>query len=219
MQNPSIRGQLASKDGMLKTCVLVALFAASGILAQQVTAVSAAGYQKMVAPNSLASMFGAGLSSATASAQLDTNGQLPTQLAGVSVEINGQLAPLIFVSPSQINLLIPESIATGTAKVVVRSTSTAATQTGSVDVENVVPALFSLDSSGTGPGAILNAVTYSNGSFLVETQENSGDDKRTRLAVYATGLRNAVNSSVQAQGRSASGSAFQLSVVFRAGSS
>ena len=199
---------------MLKTTILAAFFATSGILAQQITVVSAAGYQKMVAPNSLASMFGTGLSSATASAQLDSNGELPTQLAGVSVEINGQLAPLIFVSPSQINLVIPENTITGTANVVVRSTNTAATQAGSVDVESVVPALFSLDSSGAGPGAILNAVTYNAGPFLVETQENPGDDKRTRLAVYATGLRNAVNSNVKAQGRGASGNTFQLAVEY-----
>ena len=199
---------------MLRNSIFVALFATTGILAQQITLVSAAGYQKMVAPNSLASLFGMGLSSATAGAQLDSNGQLPTQLAGVSVEINGQPAPLIIVSPSQINLVIPENIITGMANVTVRSTNTAATQTGSVDVESVVPALFSLDSSGAGPGAILNAVTYNAGPFLVETQENPGDDKRTRLAVYATGLRSAVKSSVQAQGRSASGNTFQLPVEY-----
>ena len=199
------------------------LLAGIAAIQAQITIVSGASYQKQVAPNSLASIFGAGLSSATASAQLDSNGQLPTQLAGVTVEMNGQAAPLIFVSPAQVNLLVPASVSIGTASVVVRSTSTAATQSGTVEVASLAPALFSLDSSGTGAGAILNAVTYNAGPFFVETRENPGDDKRTRLAVYGTGLRYAGNptldpavtnvvSSVQAQGRTAAGKIFQLPV-------
>lgn len=209
---------------LTRTCVTL-LAAMGAIQAQQITIVSGASYQKRVAPNSLASVFGAGLSSTTASAQLDSNGQLPTRLAGVTVEMNGLAGPLIFVSPAQINLLVPADVGIGTANVIVRSTNTAATQSGAVEVANIAPALFSLDSSGSGPGAILNAVTYNGGPFFVETQENPVNDKRTRLAVYGTGLRYAGNptldpavttviSSVQAQGRSASGKTFQLPVEF-----
>ena len=209
---------------MTRNCVML-LAAIGSIQAQQITVVSGASYQKRVAPNSLASVFGAGLSRTTASAQLDSDGQLPTVLGGVTVEMNGLAAPLVFVSPAQINLLVPGNVGTGTANVIVRSTNSAATQSGTVEVANIAPALFSLDSSGAGPGAILNAVTSSAGPFFVETQENPGDDKRTRLAVYGTGLRYAGNpildpsvtnvaSSVQAQGRSVSGKTFQLPAEF-----
>jgi uncharacterized protein (TIGR03437 family) len=155
--------------------------------------VSAASYQPVVAPNSLASLFGSGYSDITASAQLDANGQLPTTLGGVSVQINGVAAPLLYVSSLQINLLVPGSTDVGTADVVVQTSTPGKQIQYSMQVRNVAPGLFSRDSSGRGPGAILNAVTFIPQPFLVETPENGGSDKRTRLAVYATGLRYAGN--------------------------
>src|SRR5262249_24523110 len=44
------------------------------------TVVSGASYQNTVAPDSLATIFGTNLALATASASLDANGQLPTEL-------------------------------------------------------------------------------------------------------------------------------------------
>jgi uncharacterized protein (TIGR03437 family) len=154
--------------------------------------VSAASYQPVVAPNSLASLFGSGFTDSALSAQLDANGQLPVQLGGVSVQINGVAAPLLLVSPLQINLLVPADTVIGTAGVVVQ-TSIGKQIDYSMQVRNVAPALFSKDASGRGPGAILNAVTFGAAPFLVETPENPGSDKRTRLAVFATGLRYAGN--------------------------
>ena len=157
--------------------------------------VSAASYQAAVSPNSLASLFGSGLSDGTAAAQLDPSGQLPTQLAGVSVLVNGGAAPLLYVSSSQINFLVPAGTDIGTADVVVQSSTLGVNFKGTMQVRNVAPGIFSSDGSGQGPGAILNAVTFAGGPFLVETAANPGADKRTRLAVYATGLRYAGNPS------------------------
>jgi uncharacterized protein (TIGR03437 family) len=155
--------------------------------------VSAASYQPVVAPNSLASLFGSGYTDLTGSAQLDANGQLPVQLGGVSVQINGVAAPLLFVSPLQINLLVPAGTDIGTAGVVVQTAIPGKQIQYSMQVRNAAPALFSRDASGRGPGAILNAVTFAAAPFLVETAENPGSDKSTRLAVFATGLRYAGN--------------------------
>jgi uncharacterized protein (TIGR03437 family) len=188
------------------------------------TIVSAASYQAVVAPNSLASIFGAGLASSTASAQLDANGQLPTLLAGTTVEVNGEAAALIYVSPSQINFVMPADTALGAADVVVRS-AIGAPLHSSAQVANTAPALFSLDASGSGPGAILNAVTYAAAPFLVETQQNAGTDKQTRLSLYGTGIRYAGNpthdptaanvaAQVTAQTRNASGPNFKLNVEY-----
>ncbi len=147
----------------------------------------------MVAPNSLASLFGSGYTESTVSAQLDANGQLPTKLGGLSVLIDGVAAPLLFVSPLQINLLVPASTDIGTADVVVQTSTPGKQFQYSMQVRNVAPALFSRDASGHGPGAILNATTFVAEPFLVETAENPGSDKRTRLAVFGTGLRYAGN--------------------------
>ena len=158
----------------------------------RIAVVSAANYQTPLAPASIASLFGSNLSSETAQAQLDpVSHQLPTVLAGVSIQAGGQDAQLLYVSPSQINFVMPASLASGTADIAVQSKDVTFRTT--VEVRNAAPALFSRDSSGSGPGAILNAVTFARDPFLVETTANLGDDKRTRLAIYGTGIRYAGN--------------------------
>ena len=96
---------------------------------------------------------------------------------------------------------------------------------GIADIKIADPAIFSLDGSGKNTGAILNAITYAPGPFFVETLENNGDDKRTRLAVYATGVRYAGNltqdsavvnvaANVHVQIRNTSGTALNLPVEY-----
>jgi len=189
--------------------------------------VSAASYQPggPVAPDSLAALFGVNLAGSTASATLDQNGQLPTALAGTSVEVNGETAALLYVSSSQINFVVPADAALGTANVLVQSTATGAQQSGTMLVQNTAPAAFSADGTGKGPGAILNAVTNAPAPFLVVTPEIAGSDQRTRLAVYATGLRYAGNSThdpsivnvaanVGAQGQDAAGNSYTFTVEY-----
>jgi len=191
----------------------IALFAGMSFAQTQTMAVvSAASYQPVVAPDSLATIFGVNLAGSTASAMLDANGQLPTSLVGTTVTVDGVAAALIYVSPSQINLVIPGGTTAGTASVVVESSVTGGNQSGSMQVALDAPAVFTTDASGKGPGAILNAVTYAGPPFLVETPQNGGSDLRTRLAVYATGLRHAT--SVQAQGQDAAGTVFNFSVEY-----
>lgn len=190
--------------------------------AAQVTAVSSADYQTPVAPASLVTLFGANPATTTAAAQLDSSGQLPVQVAGVSVQVAGQAAQLLYVSPSQINLVMPASLASGTAAIEVTGSSTVRT---TVEVRNAAPALFSADSSGRGAGSILNGVTFVQGPFLVETAANLGDDKRTRLAIYGTGIRYAGNpfldpsvtnaaGAVTAQAMDRSGNVYTLAVEY-----
>jgi uncharacterized protein (TIGR03437 family) len=205
------------------------LIANSTVLAQSApfAVVSAASYQPggAVAPDSLAALFGVNLAGYTASATLDQNGQLPTELAGTRVEVNGEAARLLYVSSSQINFVVPGNTAAGTADVVVRNTATGAAQNATMLVQNTAAAVFSADGSGRGPGAILNAVTYATTPFLVQTLEIAGSDQRTRLAVYATGLRYAGNSSqdpsivnvaanVGATAKDAAGNSYNLTVEY-----
>src|SRR5262249_23478548 len=105
--------------------------------------VSSASYRAVIAPDSLASIFGSSLARTTASATLDANGQLPIELAATRVEVNGTAAALIYVSPGQINFVVPSGIAAGTTTVLVRSTDTNATRSAAVQVAGSAPALFS----------------------------------------------------------------------------
>ena len=173
--------------------------------------VNAASYSSTVAPDSFAAIFGGNLSQAKVSATLDANGQLPTQLGGTSVTINGVLAPLFYVSPTQINLVIPDGLIAGTATVIISTVSSNATRTATALLAIDAPAVFTNDASGTGAGAILNAVTAQSAPFQVQTPEN-GADPRTRLAVYGTGLRNAT--SVTAQAQDPSGNTYPLTVEY-----
>ena len=61
-------------------------------------------YSGNLAPGTWAAIFGSNLASATTSA---ASVPLPTELDGVSVTIGGIAAPLIFISPGQINAIVP----------------------------------------------------------------------------------------------------------------
>ncbi|MGA2266948.1 MAG: hypothetical protein ABSH44_00635 [Bryobacteraceae bacterium] len=187
----------------MRTCTLLILAAMSA--RAQFVAVSAADYQTTVAPASLVSLFGVNLASQTAQAQLDSSGQLPTELGGVGVQVAGHAAQLLYVSPVQVNLVMPAAIASGIASITIQPTGPGAALTSTVQVSNTAPAVFSMDASGSGAGAILNAVTYAGGPFLVETAQNLGDDKRTRLAIFGTGIRYAGNPFLDASVTNATG--------------
>src|SRR5262249_24664882 len=82
-----------------------------------VTVTSAASFSAPIAPDSIATVFGTGLADATNPA---TAVPLPTTLAGVTLKLTDRLsvvrsAPLFFVSPAQLNLLVPPATAPGTA--------------------------------------------------------------------------------------------------------
>jgi uncharacterized protein (TIGR03437 family) len=189
------------------------LLAASGLLAQSATftVVNAASYGGTLAPDALATIFGSNLAQATASATLDANGQLPTELASTKVEINGVAAALFYVSPGQINLVIPSGLDAGTATVLIRSTLSGATKSGTALLAASAPGVFTSDASGSGAGAILNAVTYQPAPFLVLTP-STGADSRTRLAVYGTGFRHAA--AVKALAQDTTGNRYTLTVEY-----
>jgi uncharacterized protein (TIGR03437 family) len=158
----------------------------------QLSVVSAASYQPIVAPESLASIFGSNLALSTASATPDANGNLPNELASTRVEFNGTPASLIYVSPTQINFVVPAGLAAGTTSLVVVSTDTNTARTAAVQVAGSAPAIFTTNGSGSGPGAILNTVTFLPAPFLTVTIQN-GAETQTRLAVFGTGFRFAAN--------------------------
>ena len=68
-----------------------------------------------------------------------TNGNCPPNSASTRVEINGVAAALFFVSPGQINLVVPAGLTPGTATVVIRSTATGSTQNGTALVQHRGP--------------------------------------------------------------------------------
>jgi uncharacterized protein (TIGR03437 family) len=123
-------------------------------LSPLVVSVSAASYLGgECAANSLISLFGAGLASGRAAAQ---HTPLPTTLLGTSVKLKDSaglefIAPLFFVSPTQINYLLPAGLA-GTATVsIMRDNNLVGA--GLVQTTPVAPGLFAANANGQGIAA------------------------------------------------------------------
>jgi uncharacterized protein (TIGR03437 family) len=174
---------------------LVAACFLSPLNGQQIlSVVSAANSQPVISPNSLATIYGANLAQGAASAQLDAGGGLPTAIGGTSVSIGGQPAQLLYVSPSQINLLVPSSTPLGSATVNVSSASSQTPATATVPVALTSPGLFTIPCLRPSRGAVLNGVTFTPEPFQATTSQNAIPDKRTRLSFFGTGLRYAGNS-------------------------
>ncbi|MCU1339191.1 MAG: Peptidase flavivirus helicase [Bryobacterales bacterium] len=79
-------------------------------------------------------------------------------LAGSAVTINGRSLPVNYGDDHQINTLFPGDIAPGVAKLTV--TGPQGSQTVSVLVEPAVPAIFTMDGSGTGAAAAIHIDDY-----------------------------------------------------------
>jgi uncharacterized protein (TIGR03437 family) len=114
--------------------------------------VSAASGRAAVSPGSLATIYlPAGLSVTGESAALP----LPLQLGGVGVEVRdrtgiARLAPLLYVSPSQVNFLVPGTTALGEAAIVLLHEG-GRTPIAGMHVDAVAPALFIAFSPGDYP--------------------------------------------------------------------
>ncbi|MCI0351571.1 MAG: hypothetical protein L0Z53_19280 [Acidobacteriales bacterium] len=124
----------------------------SKILTSPLTSVSAASYSgATLARGSIVAAFGADLASATVAA---TTTPLPTTLGGTTVKVRDsagaeRLAPLFFVSPTQINYQIPAGTATGPAMVTI-TTGDSIASAGTVQIAAVAPGLFTANASGQG---------------------------------------------------------------------
>ncbi len=145
---------------------------ARDISAVAVSTVSAASFEAVaIAPDSIVAAFGAGLATQTivaSDADPSQPGiQLPTQLAGTTVEINGRRAGLFFVSNAQVNLVVPSATEPGVANVVVRS-GDGTVSNGTVQITPVAPSVFSANSTGKGVPAAALLRVKSNGQQFFE---------------------------------------------------
>jgi uncharacterized protein (TIGR03437 family) len=157
-----------------------------------------------VAPGSFGTMYGLSLAVANMSA---TALPLPTTLGGVTLSVTdasgAQLpAALSFVSPAQINFVIPNSAALGTAMFTASNGSNA--QTTTALIQNVAPALFSMNGNGSGVAAATAievptaqpqqqtpvTVFQCSASTCAPVPINLGVSGTIFLTLYGTGIRN-----------------------------
>jgi uncharacterized protein (TIGR03437 family) len=173
-------------------------------------------FRNTIAFDSIVAAFGSKLATATVvagDADPQTPGiQLPTTLGGVSVRVAGKLAPLFFVSPGQINYLVPsglrvEDLNDNFAIVEVVNGGNVVSS-GRAPISRVAPAFFTFDSSGSGlPAALIVRVKPDDSQIIeplgeftaaprglqVRPVDVSPADERVFLVVYLSGVRNATD--------------------------
>jgi uncharacterized protein (TIGR03437 family) len=93
-----------------------------------------------IQPGEWVSIYGSNLASST----VTWGGNFPTFLGGTSVTIDGKAAYLLSVSPSQINLQVPDDTSTGSVPVVV--TTAIGTSASTVTLGPFAPSFLLLDS-------------------------------------------------------------------------
>lgn len=123
----------------------------------QLTAVanSASLLQGAISPGEVVTIFGANIGPpAQSNLVFDGAGQASRVLAGTQVLFNGIAAPLLYTSSGEVGAVAPFGITGPTAEIEVLYRGGSALMT--IPVAPAAPALFSLNGTGGGPGAILN---------------------------------------------------------------
>lgn len=166
---------------------------------------SAAAASISVAPSSIASAFGVNLALTQGQA---TTQPLPASLGGASVSVIdsagvSRQAGLIYVSLPQINLVIPDGTAAGTATLAINNGI--ATQNVTVTVTPVAPTLFSMNATGSAVAAAtairvqasdpslqspVQVFQCNPGSQCMSVPINLGVDTPVFVSFFGTGIRN-----------------------------
>jgi uncharacterized protein (TIGR03437 family) len=133
-----------------------------------------------VSPGEIVTFFGSGMGPVSGVSFVLVNGKLPTTIAGVTVSFNGVAAPLLYVSSSQINALVPYEMAGQVAANVVVTYTNSSSTVFQARITDSAPAIFSASQGGNGQGAILNQNYSGNGA-------NSPAAKGSIVQIFGTG--------------------------------
>ena len=125
-------------------------------IAVQAVASAASNLSGPIAPGEVLVIYGSGMGpDQLTQFQPDSNGFVPTNLAGTTVAINGALAPIIYTSANQVAAVAPFAVSGSVAQLSVQyqGQSSAAFN---LSVAPAAPGLFTLDGSGAGQAAAVN---------------------------------------------------------------
>ena len=159
-----------------------------------VTSVSSTNGAAMLAPEAIASAFGANLATVTQSA---ATLPLPTTLGGTSVlvtDANGiaRSADLFYVSPTQVNYQVPPGVAIGTASVTV-SVNGDPVAFGKATLAAVAPGLFTVNGTGQGAAAAVAYTLHADGTSSTAPTTQPIDlglaTDQVTLELFGTGIR------------------------------
>jgi uncharacterized protein (TIGR03437 family) len=142
--------------------------------------VNAASYTAPVAPGSVASAFGIYAVTGSMGAGVLP---LPTSLLGLSLLFGGGTnAPLFFVDGTEVNFQVPWELAGQTSATLAASINGVSTTAQTVSLAAYAPGIFTLNTSGSGPGAILDS------NYQLLDSANPAIPGSTYILIYCTGL-------------------------------
>jgi uncharacterized protein (TIGR03437 family) len=136
-----------------------------------------------VSPGEIITIFGTALgpTPAIGSPTIDpTTGLVSTTLGNVQVLINGFLAPMLYVSNTQVSAVVPYELARFLSATIQVKFLGQTSNGISAGVTPTIPGIFTLNASGTGPAAVLN------GNLSVNGPSNPAARGET-IAIYLTG--------------------------------
>jgi len=130
-------------------------------------------------PGTYLTLIGKGLA---ATQVLASTIPLPAQLSDTTVLLAGRALPLHFVSPNQINVLVPYGLPRNTPlELVVRRGNNRVSTPAPVTIGDAAPGIFTINSTGKGPGIVVDE------NFRLITETNPGRAGRVGI-LLATGL-------------------------------
>ncbi len=138
-------------------------------------------FTAQLSPGEAISLYGTGLAPAGTNAK--ASAPFPNTLAGVGVTINGTPAPVFYVTPTQINAVVPYSLDPTAISVLTVQVTNNGTPSNSVTeyLGLTSPGVFTVPAGGIGSGAVLHA-DYS----LVST--SSPAKAGETIQIFLTGL-------------------------------
>jgi uncharacterized protein (TIGR03437 family) len=139
--------------------------------------------ESRIAHDSIAIISGHQLASGKEQAQL-IGGHLPLSIRGTTVQVNGQAAPLFYVSPDDVVFLVPANTPDGPSDVVVTN-SEGFPSKATVELTRTAPGVFTAN----GQAVMLNAETQVASPF-------DPTDGTLSVSIFTTGVRNASQLSI-----------------------
>jgi uncharacterized protein (TIGR03437 family) len=120
------------------------------------------------------------------------------ELAGTKVWANGATVPILSASDTELNILCPDSAPGSEIQLVVQTEHGGAMPLRTT-TRSAAPGIFSLDGTGTGQGWVLRESNATNSVAMVRNYRVPAQPAipGERLLIYATGLGNLTNISVQ----------------------
>ena len=170
----------------LCVCIVPYILKAQAPVLRPNSVVNNASYGNLVAPGSIAAVFGSNLTDGSSclppgcGPAFGSDGRLATVMAGAGVTVNGIAAPLFYATPGQLGIQIPVEL-TGASAAVQVTVNGVSSGPVSVPVASTAPGIFTFTADGQGAAS----ATHLDGS-LVNAQHPAAPGEVVTL--YATGL-------------------------------